>query len=96
MQRLLQADSEEAGSEHLNVMLSGVHGHAGDDELLGDMITWLIGRLSEPAAQVKFKSLAVMCAHAQSAPRFDFRYISESDCLWLQACPRSARPAAVV
>ena len=67
----LQDDSDTAGSEHLNILLSGVHGHAGQphgDELLGGMITWLLQRLVEPSAQVKFKTLAVMLVLGRQGP----------------------------
>ena len=66
-----QEDSNEPGSEHLNILLSGVHGHAGQahgDELLGGMVAWLLQRLAEPSAQVKFKTLAVLLVLGRQGP----------------------------
>jgi hypothetical protein len=66
-----QEDSDAPASEQLNILLSGVHGHAGQshgDELLGGMITWLLQRLVEPSAQVKFKTLAVMLVLGRQGP----------------------------
>jgi hypothetical protein len=68
---LSQADSDAAGSEHLNILLSGVHGHAAQphaDELLGGMIIWLLQRLVEPSAQIKFKTLAVLLVLGRQGP----------------------------
>lgn len=55
----------------MNILLSGVHGHADQphgEELLGSMITWLLKRLVEPSAQVKFKTLAVLLVLGRQGP----------------------------
>eukprot|EP01045_Picozoa_sp_COSAG04_P013166 COSAG04_NODE_918_length_9425_cov_1.980270_12_plen_179_part_00 len=67
-----QQDSEAASdSKHLETLLSGTHGHAEKEHgpaLLEGMVAWLVARMAEPSAHVKFKTVTVLLVLGRQGP----------------------------
>ena len=65
-------DSEAASdSKHLETLLSGTHGHAEKEHgpaLLEGMVAWLVARMAEPSAHVKFKTVTVLLVLGRQGP----------------------------